>query len=487
LRLKLTKSKLAKETMMLKQCLCQMTIWLLLISCEVSANDEPRLYSGAIEVPTFGLLEMTLGISESEEGTFVLLTVPTQGAQDMPIAATYNEHAELVAQLPQAGLVFTVKENDEQTMLLGQMDQAGRTFPIAFARVDEVPILVRTQMPEGPFPYTSTEITALHPEGHTLAGTLTVPEGEGPFACAVLISGSGMQDRDESLMGHKPFLVIADYLTRNGIAVLRFDDRGVGGSVVEDVETLKDVTSVDFATDVSVMVDAARWQPKIDPLRVGVIGHSEGGIIGPLVAVDDDKLAFVVMLAGPGVPGYELLPVQSAMLLQAGDVDQELVDGIVNASMNIYEMYQGEVDETELRSQMTELVELQLISQGIKLTTEEFNEIIDDSLEQFGTPWFQWFLYYDPAPTLAAVECPVLAMNGTLDTQVSSTQNLPEIEDAITNAGGDVTIIELEGLNHLFQKATTGAVAEYGQIETTFEPIALEALGGWLTEVTDYD
>jgi len=173
--------------------------------------------------------------------------------------------------------------------------------------------------------------------------------------------------------------------------------------------------------------------------------------------------------------------------LQASDVDQELVDGIVNASMNIYEMYQGEVDETELRSQMTELVELQLISQGIKLTTEEFNEIIDDSLEQFGTPWFQWFLYYDPAPTLAAVECPVLAMNGTLDTQVSSTQNLPEIEDAITNAGGDVTIIELEGLNHLFQKATTGAVAEYGQIETTFEPIALEALGGWLTEVTDYD
>jgi len=464
-----------------------MTIWLLLISSEVSANDEPRLYSGAIEVPTFGLLEMTLGISESEEGTFVLLTVPTQGAQDMPIAATYNEHAELVAQLPQAGLVFTVKENDEQTMLLGQMDQAGMTFPIAFARVDEVPILVRTQMPEGPFPYTSTEITALHPEGHTLAGTLTVPEGEGPFACAVLISGSGMQDRDESLMGHKPFLVIADYLTRNGIAVLRFDDRGVGGSVVEDVETLKDVTSVDFATDVSVMVDAARWQPKIDPLRVGVIGHSEGGIIGPLVAVDDDKLAFVVMLAGPGVPGYELLPVQSAMLLQAGDVDQELVDGIVNASMNIYEMYQGEVDETELRSQMTELVELQLVTQGIKLTAEEFNEIIDDSLEQFGTPWFQWFLYYDPAPTLAAVECPVLAMNGTLDTQVSSTQNLPEIEDAITNAGGDVTIIELEGLNHLFQKATTGAVAEYGQIETTFEPIALEALGGWLTEVTDYD
>ena len=472
---------------MLKQCLCQMTIWLLLFSCSALASEEPRLYTGAIEVPTLGPLEMTLGISESEEGTFVLLTVPTQGAEAVPIAATYNQNAELVAQLSQAGLVFTVKENDDLTMLHGQMDQAGMTFPIAFVRVEEVPTLVRIQNPEGPFPYTSTEITALHPEGHTLAGTLTVPEGEGPFACAVLISGSGMQDRDESLMGHKPFLVIADYLTRNGIAVLRFDDRGVGGSVVEDMDTLEDVTSEDFATDVTVMVGAARWQPKIDPLRVGVIGHSEGGLIGPLVAVDDDKLAFVVMLAGPGVPGYELMPVQCAMLLQAGDVDQELVDGIVNASMNIYEMYQGEVDEIELRSQMMELVDLQLITQGMKVTAEEFNEIIEDSLEEFGSPWFQWFLYYDPAPTLAAVECPVLAMNGTLDTQVSSTQNLPVIEETITNAGGDVTIIELEGLNHLFQKATTGAVAEYGQIETTFEPIALEALGQWLTEVTDYD
>ena len=472
---------------MLKQCLCQMTIWLLLFSCSALASEEPRLYTGAIEVPTFGPIEMTLGISESEEGTFVLLTVPTQGAEAVPIAATYNQNAELVAQLLQAGLVFTVKENDDLTMLHGQMDQAGMTFPIAFVRVDEVPTLVRIQNPEGPFPYTSTEITALHPEGHILAGTLTVPEGEGPFACAVLISGSGMQDRDESLMGHKPFLVIADYLTRNGIAVLRFDDRGVGGSVVEDMDTLEDVTSEDFATDVTVMVGTARWQPNIDPLRVGVIGHSEGGLIGPLVAVDDDKLAFVVMLAGPGVPGYELMPVQSTMLLQADDVDQELIDGIVNTSMNIYEMYQGEVDEIELRSQMMELVDLQLITQGIKVTDEELNEIIDDSLEQFGTPWFQWFLYYDPAPTLAAVECPVLAMNGTLDTQVSSTQNLPVIEETITNAGGDVTIIELEGLNHLFQKATTGAVAEYGQIETTFEPIALEALGQWLTEVTDYD
>ena len=464
-----------------------MSIWLLVISCAAFAGDDPRLYTGAIEVLGLGPLEMTLGVSETDEGTFVLLTVPTQGTESFPIEATHNQDAYLVAELTQAGLVFTLKENDDLTMLLGQIDQGGTTFPIAFVRVDEAPEFVRIQTPKGPFPYTTTEITALHPDGHTLAGTLTIPDGEGPFACAVMITGSGMQDRDETLMGHKPFLVIADYLTREGIAVLRFDDRGVGGSVVEDMETLKDVTSVDFATDVAVMVEVARWQPSIDPFRVGVIGHSEGGIIGPLVAIDDEKLAFVVMLAGPGVPFYELLPVQAAMILEAGGADQEIIDSVVNASMNIYEMYQLGASKTDLRAQMMELVDMQLQSLGSTVTPYEFNELTDSGLAQFEIPWFQWLLYYDPAPVLAQMTCPVLAMNGTLDTQVSCAQNLPVIEEVITSAGGQVTIIELEGLNHLFQKATTGGISEYGKIKTTFEPVALEAMGQWLAEITDYD
>ncbi len=464
-----------------------MTIWLLVISCAAFAGDETRLYTGAIEVPILGPLEMTLGVSETGEGTFIYMTVPMQGATDIPIEATYNQDAHLVAELPQAGLMFTVKENGDQTRLLGQMDQAGMSFQIDFVRVDAAPELVRTQMPVGPFPYTTTEITSLHPDGHTLAGTLTTPKGEGPFACAVLISGSGMQDRDASLVGHKPFLVIADYLTREGIAVLRFDDRGVGGSVVEDMETLKSATSVDFATDVAVMVEAARWQPNIDPFRVGVIGHSEGGIIGPLVALDDKKIAFVVMLAGPGVPGYELLPVQAAMLMEANGADQEIIDNVVNASMNIYELYQAEGDPIDIRAAMLELVDLQLQSQHITVTSDEFNEVAEGGLEQFESPWFQWFIFYDPALVLAQMTCPILAMNGTLDTQVSSTQNLPAIEAAITSGGGQVTIVELEGLNHLFQKATTGGISEYGQIETTIEPVALEVMSSWLAEVTDYD
>ncbi|MDP6541240.1 MAG: alpha/beta fold hydrolase [Phycisphaerales bacterium] len=472
--------------MMLSRYVSQLIFWLLLISCAAFAGSEPRLYTGSIEVPTLGPMEMTLGISETDNGTLVLLSVPIQQAENIPITAVYNKDAKLVAELQQAGLIFTLKENEDQTILIGQMDQGGMTFPIEFERTNDLPTLVRPQTPEAPFPYSAVEITALHQDGHSLSGTLTIPKGKGPFACAVLISGSGLQDRDESLLGHKPFWVLADYLTRQGIAVLRFDDRGYDGSV--DTEKLLAATSKDFASDVAVMVHTARWQPKIDQSRVGVIGHSEGGIIGPLVAAEDDQLAFVVMLAGPGVPGFELLPVQQAMLLQASGADQELVDNVVNTSMNLYELYQeGSANEIELRAQMMELVDLQLVSQGITVTPDEFNEITNSGLAQFETPWFQWFLFYDPAPVLANLTCPVLAMNGTLDTQVSSSQNLSVIEETIVNAGGNVTIMEFEGLNHLFQKATTGAVSEYAQIETTFEPEALEAMGQWLAEVTDYD
>ena len=462
-------------------------MWLVVFSCVATASEDPRLYSGEIDIPTLGPLGMTLGISDTDEGTYILMTVPAQEAENIPIPATYNQNAELVAELSQIDLVFTVKENENQTELNGRMDQHGMTFEIAFKRVEEAPTLTRPQVPEGPFPYKSTEITVLHPDGHTLAGTLTTPHGEGPFACAVMISGSGMQDRDESLMGHKPFLVIADYLTRKGIAVLRFDDRGVGGSVVVDKAALELVTSEDFATDVAAMVHTARWQSNIDPFRVGVIGHSEGGLIGPIVAMNDRNIAFVVMLAGPGVPGFELMPVQAAMLMEAGGLDQELVDRIVDASMSIYELMRGGVSGVELRAQMMELIDLQLASQGITVTQEEFNDMTDQGLEQFDSPWFRWFLFHDPATVLVKVTCPVLAMNGTLDLQVSSEQNLPVIEETMLKAGGDITIVELEGLNHLFQKATTGEVSEYGQIETTFEPEALEVLGHWLAEVTDYD
>ena len=464
----------------------QCIVWLSIVACQLVADEDVRLYSGSIQVPTLGNLDMTLGISDSEEGTFILLTVLTQGAKNLPLDATYIQDGSITAALPQAQLTFVVKENVDQTRLTGRMIQ-GIEFDIDFERVFSIPTLNRPQQPVEPFPYRSREVTALHPEGHLLAGTLTIPEGVGPFPCAVLISGSGMQDRDESFMGHKPFLVISDYLTRSEIAVLRFDDRGVGGSVIENIEEITLATSVDFATDVEVMLHAARLHPEIDRRRVGVIGHSEGGLIGPMVAVEDDSLAFVVMLAGPGVPGYELLPVQQALLMQSSGADPARIDEILNASMSLYELIEANASEQELREQMSELVHIQLSVQGLELSEELVDGAIDEGLDVLSSPWMQFFLMYDPAPVLAQVHCPVLAMNGTKDVQVSSRQNLPPIQQAMQETGGDITIVELEGLNHLFQPANTGSVDEYTAIEITIDPIALEVMRDWIVEVTDND
>ena len=463
--------------------LSQYVFWLCIVACNVIA-DEPRFYSGEISVPTMGQLEMTLGISETDEGTFILLTVPVQGAKDIPLPATYKQDGSLFAELPQAGLSFVLFENEERTKLTGELHQ-DLVIEIAFNRVEEHTELKRPQNPTGPFPYWEYEVTAQHPAGHLLQGTLTIPDGQGPFPCAVLISGSGLQDRDESLMGHKPFLVIADYLSRNGIAVLRYDDRGVGGSVVEDRETLTSATTADFATDVSLMVQAVRNHAEIDALQVGLIGHSEGGLIGPMVAVDDSKLAFVVMLAGPGVAGDELLPVQQALFLETSGADQELIDALVHASMSLYEMMELGEDTQVVQEQLEELVAIQFEAQGIDVSEELFDQSVDEALKVMSSDWMQFFLFYDPAPTLAMLVCPVLALNGSKDVQVEARQNLSAIERVKTETGNDITIIELDGLNHLFQPATTGAVSEYGRIETTFDEEALSIITSWVLEVTD--
>jgi len=465
----------------------QSIFWLCLLSCQAFAFDDTRLYSGEIEVPGTGAVDMTLGVSDTEDGLFLLLTVPMQSTKNTPLPAIYNSDGALVSTVEQAGLVITVMENSDFTRLQGRLEQMGLVFPIDFERVTEVPILKRPQTPVEPFSYHSREVVALHPDGHLLAGTLTIPEGKGPFPCAVLISGSGQQDRNETLMGHQPFLVIADDLTRKGIAVLRFDDRGVGGSTMEHPQDIRNATSEDFATDVAVMVHAARIHPEVDARRVGVIGHSEGGLIGPMVAVEDEDLAFVAMLAGPGVPGFELLPLQQKLLLQSTNIDPELIDEVVNASMTLFELMARDASEEELHEQIIELIEVSFLAQGMEIPQDNRDDIFETAIEEMTQPWLQFFLFYDPAPVLARVKCPVLAMNGTLDLQVPSKQNLPAIESAIRNAGGTVTIVELEGLNHLFQFATTGAIGEYAQIETTIDPIALEVLSEWLLEVTDDD
>jgi pimeloyl-ACP methyl ester carboxylesterase len=294
-----------------------------------------------------------------------------------------------------------------------------------------------------------------------LAGTLTVPRDKKPAPAVILITGSGAQDRDESLMGHKPFLVLADHLTRKGIAVLRVDDRGVGGSSGSP----NDSTTLDFAKDVRAGVDFLKQRPEVDKTRIGLIGHSEGGIIAPIVASQSQDIAFIVLMAATGVIGEQVLLEQSAALILAGSGTQEMVKKNQEAQRRIFELVRTEKDRAVMKTKLEEVAG----AQGAAAAT----------------PWFGVFLTLDPAEYLRKVSCPVLVVQGELDRQVIASQNVPPIAKALEQAGNrDYTIVKLPRLNHLFQTATSGTPSEYAKIDETIAPVALDTMSDWIIRHT---
>ncbi len=302
----------------------------------------------------------------------------------------------------------------------------------------------------------------------TLAATLTIPEGKGPFPAVVLITGSGPQDRDESLMGHKPFLILSDYLTRHGIAVLRADDRGTGKSTGD----FKGATTADFATDTEAGVAYLKTRSEIDPHKIGLIGHSEGGVIAPMIAARNQDVAFIVMMAGTGVPGDQVLVAQGEAIQIANGKDPKEAAKEAEDEKAVLILVETEKDEAVLEKELKEKLAGQLPEPQIGL-----------QIKQVTSPWFRYFLTYDPATALRHVTCPVLVINGSLDKQVLPSQNLPAIRKALAEAGNQhVEIDELPGLNHLFQTATTGSPTEYARIEETMSPVALEKMASWIVK-----
>ncbi len=372
--------------------------------------------------------------------------------------------------------------------ITGRWSQGGLTLPLDLERSDERPELVRPQEPQPPYPYAEQEVTfdsAAEPadgaEPIRLAGTLTLPPGDGPHPAAVLISGSGPQDRDETVFGHRPFLVLADYLTRRGLAVLRYDDRGVGGSG----GSLADATSADLAEDARGALAYLAGRPEVDARRVGLIGHSEGGLIAPLVARGAARVAFVVLIAGPGVPGDELLTEQSALLLRAFGAGEEAVAEAREGQRRAFQILRDEPDDERARQAVRELAVERLRAmpeaQRRALGAADVEAAAEAQAERAVTPWVRYFIGYDPRPALAELRCPVLAINGELDVQVGAEQNLPPILAAL--AGGDspeYAVVQLAGLNHLLQTADTGLPGEYATIEETMAPLALATIGDWL-------
>ena len=323
----------------------------------------------------------------------------------------------------------------------------------------------------GPAPYVQREVHFNNFAGHNqLSGTLSLPNGEGPFPGVVLVSGTGHNTRDEDVWGHKVFLVLADALNRKGFAVLRYDKRGVGGSS-GDYDA---ATTTDFASDAEAAVTWLKTQAQIDANRVGVLGHSEGGIIAPAVAAADKSVAFVVMIAGPSISGDKLFVLQSAMTAKAYGAPD---DYIARRKVFDQELYSA------ILSSPSELAALNrakaLVAEGVAEKIVDANEA--ETLPKDDTrPWERYFLAYDPAPTLARLTVPVLALNGSLDVQVPAKENLAAAREALKK-NSKATVMELAGMNHLLQDAKTGAPSEYNDIEETMSPTALKIITDWLS------
>ncbi len=436
--------------------------------------------SGTMSIPMQGLVDGALNdvVVEPERLRFVLRAGSTE--------ATWAK--------------FDLKISADGANADGTMNQMGQTFPAKFRKLgagEAVATMKRPQEPKPPFPYESQDVTFRNEKANiTLAGTLTMPKGAGQFPGAVMITGSGPQDRDETLVGHKPFLVIADYLARNGVAVLRFDDRGVGKSE----GNFAVATSADFAGDAKSAIAFMQTRSEIRTGGVGLIGHSEGGLVTSLVAGDPAAaggakagVAWIVMLAGPGVSGSEIMIDQASRMSAPDDADAAKVKAAEDAARLAVELIVKDAPQEEVRTAVRKLVDAQ-----VEMGGEEAKKAVgdaggvesmtDQAMSALTSEWFRYFLKYDPGADLSRIKVPLLALNGALDMQVRPDVNLAGVDRALKAGGNaDYTVLKLDGLNHLFQTAKTGKFDEYATIEETVSPTALEVMTKWIRARTGLD
>ncbi|MBI1729594.1 alpha/beta fold hydrolase [Candidatus Acetothermia bacterium] len=445
--------------------------------------EQNQVWQGALDVGGGNKPRVVLRISVAADGALSgTLDSIDQGALNLPIDTITLQDQKLHFEMKAIGASFDGTLNADGTKIAGTWNQSGAAAPLIFEKSSPSAITAATKRPQDPtkpYPYNEEEVSFKNDAaGDTLAGTLTLPRSGGPYAAVVLITGSGAQDRNEELLNHRPFLVLADYLTRQGIAVLRYDDRGFGKSTGD----FSKATSADFATDVQTAIEFLKSRKEIDPTRIGLIGHSEGGLIAPMVAAHDSDVSFIILMAGTGVPGSDVIEAQWAAIERAQGVGEAAIAKAMDLQKRIDSVVKEENDDTLAASKIRELfkeTETWTAEEKSALGSDESNA--DALITTLLSPWFRFFLSYDPAPTLRSVKCPVLVLNGERDLQVLPSQNLLPIA-AELEAGGnaDYTIIKFPKLNHLFQTSTTGSPNEYSKIEETISPSALKIMGDWI-------
>ncbi|HNQ13359.1 MAG TPA: alpha/beta fold hydrolase [Bacteroidia bacterium] len=430
------------------------------------AQDITGQWNGVLKVQGIQL-RLVFNIRETETGLSATMDSPDQGAKGIPTTTISFENTTLKITIANAHIEYegTLGKDD---IIVGTFKQNGMVIPLNLSKaVIEKTELVRPQEPKEPFPYYAEDVIFENKmAGIRLAGTLTLPEKEGVFPVVILISGSGPQNRNEELMGHKPFLVISDYLTKNGIAVLRYDDRGTAQSKGD----FKTATSADFATDVESAIAYLNTRKEINKKKIGLVGHSEGGLIAPMVASKSNKVAFIILLAGTGVSGDKILLAQQKLIGSASGIDNSTLAKNEELNRGAFEIIKKSNNPDQLKTDLKKY-----------LQNHASESEISSSVNQLTSPWMINFIKYDPRASLEKVKCPVLALNGEKDLQVPPKENLEAIKSALTKGGNKkVTTLELPNLNHLFQECKTGSPNEYATIEQTFSPAALKVMLEWI-------
>lgn len=429
-------------------------------------------------------MRLVLKIEKTAEGYAARFDSPDQGAKDLPIDSITLAGDRVSFAADKFGISYEGTLSAAGDEINGTFKQGGGSTPFVFKRIAEIPKTKRPQDPVKPYPYAEEEIAYKNVRDNVkLAGTLTIPRAEGRHPAVILITGSGAQDRDETIAGHKPFLVLADYLTRRGVAVLRVDDRGIGGSGGGSLSE----TSENFAGDVLAGIEYLKSRKEIDSKRIGLIGHSEGGMIAPMVAARSTDIAFIVMLAGMGQTGEELLLTQLALLQKASGTDQEKIARAIEFQKSIYTIIKSEPENKRAEQKINEML-LARKSRMNEREQKEFAQIeqeVKTYLPFMLSPWYRYFLSFNPRPVLEKVKVPVLALNGESDVQVSVKENLALISDALEKGGNkDVTVKSFPKLNHLFQTSASGLPGEYSTIPETIAPQVLETIADWISKRT---
>lgn len=432
------------------------------------------IWEGRLQYPGVEL-RVVFKVEKSPAGTLTaFMLTPDQDDREVLANRVMFQDRDLHIEVATVGGSFngTVAENDN--VIEGIWTQARLTQPLLLARVPQVYKRPRPQEPQPPYPYDSEDVTFENPDaGAVFGATLTLPREGRPLPAVVLISGGGAQDRDGTMLRHRPFLVLADHLSRNGFAVLRYDDRGVG----ESTGNRSQATTRDFAADAASAVSYLRSRPETDSGRVGLLGHSEGGLIAPMVAVEDGGIAVIVMIATPGLPGDEYNYQYEESVGRAFGMSDEIIAAKRDMQERMYDILLSDAGAEDAAEKIRAIM--------LEADPNMPPSRAEGAVQRFVSPWFRFALSYDPGETLQRVRCPVLALYGEKDIQVPAQGNADAVGRALRRGGNKNYRVEtVPALNHIFQTAETGLPDEYGSIEETFSPVALDLITRWLLDHT---